>query len=58
MKLTYNSGNIGLDKLIDLRTPVNTVDYGSSECIEFLVFMDGLDIEIAEDMLNSGDYND
>ena len=58
MKLTYNSGNIGLDKLIELRTPVNTVDYGALECVEFLVFMDGLDIEIAEDMLNSGDYDD
>jgi len=57
MKLTYNSGNIGLDKLIGLAYPSDVI-YDALECIEFLVFMDGLDIEIAEDMLNSGDYDD
>ena len=57
MKLTYNSGNIGLDKLIEFPHS-GYIDYGSSECIEFLVFMDNLEVEIAEDMLNSGDYDD
>lgn len=57
MKLTHDSGNEGLDKLIEYAHP-NDIDYGYGEVVEFLVMMDELDISVAEDMLMSGDYDE
>lgn len=54
MKLTYDSGNGGLDKLIEYAHP-NDIDYGYEEVVEFLVMMGELDISVVGDMLMSGD---
>lgn len=53
MKLTHNSENKGLDTLIRLCSPRDRPDYGYKEVVQYLVFMDNLDISVAEDMLMS-----
>lgn len=57
MKLTHNSSNEGLDRLIEYAHP-SDVDYGHEEVIEFLVMMDSLDISVVVDMLIIGGYDD
>jgi hypothetical protein len=51
MKLICESGNVGLDNFISGCEGIN-LDYDQEEVLEYLVFMDNLDIEIAEDMIN------
>ena len=51
MKLTYNSGNEGLDYFLEYCYGMN-LSYNADIVLEYLVWVDQLDIEIAEEMLN------
>ena len=50
MKLIYNSGNEGLDYFLEYCYGMN-LNYDADEVIEFLIFIDQLDVETAEEML-------
>lgn len=64
MKLTWDSENKGLDKLIELELFFvgcpghNKGNDPANASLEFLVMMDNLEIEVAEDMLKGGVYED
>ena len=58
MKLNNDTGNPGLDSLLTLCGPRDMPDYGAEEVTTYLVFMDNLDVIVAEDMLISGDYDE
>ena len=53
MNITYNSGNDGLDAL--LRPLHYNSAYDAEDAIAYLVFMDNIDIMIAEDLFKYGD---
>lgn len=50
MKLNNDSGNLGLNVLFTYNYGMN-VNYGADEVREYLVFIDQLDFDLAEEML-------
>jgi len=56
MKIDYDSDDEGLNMMLN---PMNGYyEWSPEEVIEYLVFMDNLDVEVADDMLRSPETYD